>query len=493
MPQQWKCVCGLRVPITHSFCGGCGKRWDKIHKKTDPKQKARKGKDTIEPDTADSFHVPAVGFVFSGSASSTMGQPDNKPPGLNAQQKSLRSLLHQRANRIGKVESRIRKLQAALKEVQTTWPAYVQQVTQKLTQEHTKMMEFQQRATNELTELQQEMQSLLTQQLTPTNHQPESTAAQMSIPAYMPPELIAQHIPGVHVMQEQATHVMEVDAQHNTQVPGFSLPNLGEAFQQLPVMHPSINVGGLPASHVGIHHLQAAAPVPQASIGFTSVPVPNSSAHIPLLNQGYPCQNAQETQLHVSALNTTGSVVQKPASIQPQAVDNSATEPEDPLEMPPGDWNTPGSPQSPDCIRRGQRISQSTIQAPSRRDACSTRASRSAFACPKSALAHVSAADCRRSCSSLDQHASEPRREWRAGSDSPPVATARTVCPTTASLSAETPIHDSISSQEGVNSHPSCCIPSSKERECQPANGRTPRFHVSAQLTRNTLTLALSS
>ena len=41
MPQKWSCSCGSSVPITMSYCGSCGRRWDKVKQVQPAKNRSR--------------------------------------------------------------------------------------------------------------------------------------------------------------------------------------------------------------------------------------------------------------------------------------------------------------------------------------------------------------------------------------------------------------------------------------------------------------------
>ena len=86
--------------------------------------------------------------------------------------KSLKTTLHQKAYRIGKIEARIRKLESALSDVQAKWPEHVQRAQQQLRTDYGKYLQFQQVASIELAELRQELQqlSLLGQGVIPQMH-----------------------------------------------------------------------------------------------------------------------------------------------------------------------------------------------------------------------------------------------------------------------------------------------------------------------------------
>lgn len=163
MPRRWQCSCGAQVPIAFSFCGTCGKRWDRVAtgKQTKPPQKStRKGSEA-------SAATDALGLALQRSLPWSLGAPSNPTaptPAPNTAAKTNKAIFHQRANRIGKVEARIAKLQTSLTEIQQTWPRYVNQVQQLLAQEHQKCVEYYRKSTLELQELQQELNDLLASQ-----------------------------------------------------------------------------------------------------------------------------------------------------------------------------------------------------------------------------------------------------------------------------------------------------------------------------------------
>ena len=79
--------------------------------------------------------------------------------------KSIKTQLHQRANKIGKVEARITKLKGALDTVQKTWPQHVFTVTQELQAKYKECIDFHARVSQELQALEAEHKTLTTTQL----------------------------------------------------------------------------------------------------------------------------------------------------------------------------------------------------------------------------------------------------------------------------------------------------------------------------------------
>lgn len=306
-------------------------RWDKAHKKAEPKHKARKENQATRADHAEEFQVPSVGYVFSGSVSTDTGAVNKVQTGQQPQ-KSFRTLLHQRANKIGRVEARIKKLEGALNTVQTTWPAYLQQATQKLEQEHAKCVAFQERATTELRELQQELQQLMTQQIAPVDPPIEAVQYPVTPNAFQQPnQYRPPKIPGF-AMQDTAPQVMEVDSMTTGAFPGFSLPYLGEVQQPVQTMHPSINVGGLPSASVGV-----GVPVPASVMSHMSPMQPSIG----------PAMMPQPQVPDRAPSSTVGAVPGFVPSDHPGVPSTSQPQPgpQIPVEAPPGNWETP--PTSP--------------------------------------------------------------------------------------------------------------------------------------------------
>lgn len=154
MPQRWTCACGQQVRFSQLFCGQCGKRWQK-NMTPNPKARGKPSSDT-KP-RVEGFSIPSV-VLSSSSAPSGFS---NAPQGNGGNpQKSIKSLLHQKANRIGKLEARASKLKAALLQVQESWPKYVHEVQSMLAAEHTKCVQFTNSATAELNQVQHELHEL---------------------------------------------------------------------------------------------------------------------------------------------------------------------------------------------------------------------------------------------------------------------------------------------------------------------------------------------
>ena len=164
MPQKWVCRCGQAVPAQLSYCGSCGTKWNKVAKGTQPSAKTRPAKDGRSTNRDSEFAIPDIGIALASSASAL---PASSPQvqRQDQQPRSIKSQLHYRANRIGKLESRISKLEQAQAEVKQSWPQFVHKMQTIVQNEHQRCTQFQSQVTQELTALRAELQTLLTQQL----------------------------------------------------------------------------------------------------------------------------------------------------------------------------------------------------------------------------------------------------------------------------------------------------------------------------------------
>lgn len=237
----------------------------------------------------------------------------------------MKTLLHQRANRIGKVENRIARLEAALQEVEKNWPGYVHQISQLLASEHQKCLQFHAQALAELSQLRQEMKQLLTQEL--RQEETQTPIIQPHVTSYAS---VVQPDVGHHVPHLPISHVgkpMEVDS---TQVPStfhFPLPSVmshaeASVVPQMPVITPGLNQQNTQASQTPVfnHHAAVAPPgnwtwPPAApALGFSAFQLPNVSQ---------PTQPVEDTQEHIQpSLNTSAPVlpVQPTAHLPPPLI-----------------------------------------------------------------------------------------------------------------------------------------------------------------------------
>ena len=174
------------------------------------------------------FPIPSVGVQIpnvqshgvqkqtpiSDSSVGTANQMQASRP--DATNKSIKTQLHQKANKIGKLESRMERLQKALAEIQVTWPQFVHELRQVLVQEHQKVVNFQTAVTQELQQLKAEHHVLLHQQLVPmpSVHNPAIASMEQDKTSQIQAalELLAAH--GIQPGNTYAnTHVpMQVDA-----------------------------------------------------------------------------------------------------------------------------------------------------------------------------------------------------------------------------------------------------------------------------------------
>lgn len=242
MPQKWNCKCGEQVPIHLSFCGHCGVKWTKVAQhaaKQAAGQAAKHAKSSNKPqEHGGGFSVPSVGLLLPIEGQQIQQSPHTQHA---AQVKSLKTALHQKANRIGKIESRISKLEAALADAQQRWPIHVAQIQQQLQADHTKFVQFQQAAANELLELRKEwthLSSLGTQLVTPPQSSGTMTQVQAAVEVLTAAGILPNSYAGVGHHVSPPDVQMEDDVQSSHDVQSFSLPNLSETVQQpsLPVL-----------------------------------------------------------------------------------------------------------------------------------------------------------------------------------------------------------------------------------------------------------------
>ena len=146
-----------------------------MNRQAKPKPKAKSQPKPQEPiQVPPEFMLPNLGFSLPQSSQS--GAAGSEVPVVpQTASKSIKTQLHQRANRIGKVENRIQRLQQGLNEVSQSWPAHVQEKTQSLQNDYQKCLTFQNQASKELESLQQELQGLLHQRLDQEVHCKEMT------------------------------------------------------------------------------------------------------------------------------------------------------------------------------------------------------------------------------------------------------------------------------------------------------------------------------
>ena len=306
MPQKWSCSCGCKVPLTMSYCGTCGRRWDKVSK---PTGKPKKPQDSLQTPpvgasaaSAVEFRFPSVGVQLPVSQSSQHSPSVVLPiatmqPGSNASDnppKSYKALLHQRANRIGKVESRIEKLERALTETKDRWPRFVHELQQAMQREHRKCVDFQTAVNGELVQLRQELNVLLTQDIAQA-HAAHAAAQPPIAPSLIQQvQMVLESLPQVSQMQQQATYSqsqqMEVDTEQApmmmpqpTVIPGFTCPNIAEEAPNLPQMtEPSMN------TQQGLQGLIPNMPVMQPQPFMTQPMAVPEPLHPPPGNWGWP-------------------------------------------------------------------------------------------------------------------------------------------------------------------------------------------------------------
>ena len=216
---------------------------------TQQKNKAKKDSaGTTKPDQGlaiPGFAAPSVGLALSSHASSSGSS--SQPATANAlpqQPKSIKATLHQRANRIGKVEARLSKLAKAIQDTKDQWPIYVNQMQQKLQQEHQRCVQFTQAAQAEMHTLQSELAEL-TSAVGSTPVQPVEASSDTSL------VMQAAQVMLDYIVQSQTRAVpwetnaaMDVDVNHTTAIPdllSYQVPDVASVMQhaQFPVPAPA--------------------------------------------------------------------------------------------------------------------------------------------------------------------------------------------------------------------------------------------------------------
>ena len=349
MPQKWQCKCGNGIPMSQAFCGFCGTRWDKVNRQgkqqNTPKPKPATASAQPEPrGFLQEFALPEIGFSSSQSSqpgTSVGGQSKGTPPVV----KSIKTQLHQRANRIGKVEQRISKLQDGLATVAQEWPLHVQEIQHSLQSDLEKCKEFQDRASQELTSLQTELQGLLHQSLEPDRPVEHAAPPVLPISEPNPGHIAPSLLPQVYaaISQLQAQGLIQVNFPQVGPVP-MDCTEQRTPFVQSPV-------DSFPA--------QVVTPSPvQHPVGLASMH-PSVGAHLPY--QVAPPQGfVQPSPVHLTANGLTKPATHVPQQVQLPVRDTAVEQPSppsfgamtpqarqhvppEPMTPPPGNWNSPGA------------------------------------------------------------------------------------------------------------------------------------------------------
>lgn len=235
------------------YCGSCGKHWSRIAKQAKHPNGKPKTRTDNEPKVAEAFVMPMVGLPLGsqvGSSQSASSAPAVQP----SITKPLKNLLHQRANRLGKVESRIQRLQKAVADVKQNFPVYVNKIQQHLRTEHQKCLTFCSQATEELAVLQKELQDLISGNVTVPSHPSQGYAQntidtqQMSKVQEALATLTAAGLMPLQPSIPAVTPHMEVDAAAFPDIArdannfqdtyGFHVPNIQDVLEPQPVMNP---------------------------------------------------------------------------------------------------------------------------------------------------------------------------------------------------------------------------------------------------------------
>lgn len=255
--------------------------------------------------------LPVLSQQFPWSSSSVSLPVAAPQPQSGNAQKSHKAIFHQRANRIGKVEARISKIEESLVQVQVQWPKYVHQVRQLLAQEHQKCLEFHQSSMKELQALKEELHGLLTQH----------------------PVSAAQQSPGGDVGGTGVTAVPSQTPGSMHQV--YTAIELLASYGIYPTIAGAPNHGNMEVDPK-ITHAPAATVAPLPTVGPPVVPV----EMVPQVPPGPPS-----------------------ISVPPQLPVHQRSAPIDNAEVPPGQWGWP--PISPEiAVGQFQLPSQEPDQFP---------------------------------------------------------------------------------------------------------------------------------
>lgn len=288
-----------------SFCGSCGQHWDR-NTKTRPAQpnKPKGKKPEVEAKVAEEFSMPSVGLPIGSQGSSL--QPAASIQQQQPVSKPLKTLLHQKANRIGKLENRIAKLKSAIRQVQQDWPAYVHKLQQHMQQEYQKCVTFTQQAQKELQELQLELQEVVSSQMVqPACPSPPPATGYAAAPVLDPQQLqqvqaAIDALSAAGLLQSQTLEhtqmSMDTDhyghpaqqmepsplcqsGSHMPNIPGVQIPEL----QPMQPMHPlSVQIPVLPVvsqPSVG-PQVEVSQPEPPGQWGWPPAPPQLPSLHL---------------------------------------------------------------------------------------------------------------------------------------------------------------------------------------------------------------------
>ena len=212
------------------------------------------------------FAVPSIGVspLTASVASMTNATPVGSQTAVMqsvSQPKTVQAVMHQRANKVGKIDARIKKLQAAIEEVKRTWPQHVHQVQQELQADYQRCIDFHKQASAELVALQAEYHEL-------TKDQPR-----VQMPSVQSPYV--QTIPAADFMNQPRVNIPHVqDPYVQTPNPASIDPNLVYVLQ---LALNSLGVGNgtahLPQTHA--MDVDATAPAMHMPVPMPTNPQPN--------------------------------------------------------------------------------------------------------------------------------------------------------------------------------------------------------------------------
>ena len=350
--------------MQHAFCGSCGSRWDRKGSKSRPKKGeaevgSKQGKTHSQHAeyVLPTFDFPALS-LSSSSGSHAFFEPMPQQAPQNAS-KSVKAVLHQRANRIGKVEARIQKLEFGLQEVCTNWPRYVHAHHQQLIQEHAKCVQFCHEATKELKTLKNELATLTS--TAPLQALPSQVDAKQPpvMPAGMDPVFVQQvqsAMTLIHQQQQQQQQSATMPSLPSSPAPTYQAPMEVDDSAHLAAGNPTMNMFPMPAAWADLRTVMPNVP------SVSTLPL----AYENVAGTGIPMELPSGQKLSQDASTTAMPVLPAPISGASAEVGAAMVHPvttaQNDLKQPPGVWDWP--PPVPDLPAHMMQIIDPSSSAP---------------------------------------------------------------------------------------------------------------------------------
>ena len=350
--------------MQHAFCGSCGSRWDRKGSKSRPKKGeaevgSKQGKTHSQHAeyVLPTFDFPALS-LSSSSGSHAFFEPMPQQAPQNAS-KSVKAVLHQRANRIGKVEARIQKLESGLQEVCTNWPRYVHAHHQQLIQEHAKCVQFCHEATKELKTLKNELATLTS--TAPLQALPSQVDAKQPpvMPAGMDPVFVQQvqsAMTLIHQQQQQQQQSATMPSLPRSRAPTYQAPMEVDDSAHLAAGNPTMNMFPMPAAWADLRTVMPNVP------SVSTLPL----AYENVAGTGIPMELPSGQKLSQDASTTAMPVLPAPISGASAEVGAAMVHPvttaQNDLKQPPGVWDWP--PPVPDLPAHMMQIIDPSSSAP---------------------------------------------------------------------------------------------------------------------------------